>query len=483
MKSTFAAKPGVTWPRYMSRLRATQFDFSKQRRSANPERLTADASYLDWLARSVPRGWDTDAPHLRAIAAHLDRVTRGDIDRLAIFMPPRHGKSETVTVRYPVYRLEREPGASILVTGYNQRIANRFGLKVKRAATGSVAMAAEKSASDEWHTADGGQVLARGVGSPPTGVGFGLVVIDDPIRRREDADSQTYRDKAWDWYTDDLYTRLEPGGAIIMVLTRWHEDDVASRAIASEPGRWTILRLPALAEPGDPMGRAEGEALWPARWPVEALHRTRDVMAANEGLRSWEALYQQNPQPRDGQMFKPAMLTLLDERPECARRVRRWDLASSDGQGDYTVGALLGMMPDGRVCILHVERGQWATDERDAVIRRVADADGRQVRVVVPQDPGSAGLDVAKHLTRLLSGYSVRAVRETGDKTLRADPFASQVNAGNVCMVRAGWNASLVAEMRAFPSGAHDDQIDAVGGAFAALTAAQGVEYAPSIYA
>lgn len=421
-------------------------------------------TYGSWLSSALPSGWDPNAAHLRLIAEHLDAVTSGAIDRLAIFMPPRHGKSETVTVRYPVHRLERDAQTSILVTAYNQRMANRFGRKVRNVATGRVDIAPDKSAADEWHTVAGGQVLARGVGSPPTGVGFGLIVIDDPIRRREDADSQTYRDKAWDWYTDDLYTRLEPEGAIIMVLTRWHEDDVASRAMKSEPGRWTVLKLAALAEPDDPMGRSEGAALWPERWSREHLLRTRDVMAQNEGLRSWEALYQQNPQPREGDMFRPGAIEVVPARPVCTRWVRRWDLASSDGSGDWTVGALMGMQDDGRLVVADIARGQWSTDRRDAVIRQTAALDGQDVRIVLPQDPGSAGVDVAKHLTRQLLGYRVKAVRETGDKITRADPYSSQVNAGNVRMVAGSWNAGYMAELRSFPGGAHDDQVDASSG-------------------
>lgn len=428
------------------------------------------APYAEWLQGAVPRGWDARAPHLRLISEHLDAVTRGEVDRLAIFMPPRHAKTETVTVRYPLYRLEQDPTCSVLVTGYSQRIANRFSRKTRNLAAGRVVIAQDKAASDEWHTDKGGQMLARGVGSPPTGVGFGLIVIDDPIKSREDAESQAKRERAWDWYTDDLLTRCEPGGAIVMVLTRWHEDDVASRALASEPGEWTVLKLPALAEADDPMGRPEGAALWPARFDVEALQRTRDVMAQNDGLRGWEALYQQNPQPREGTMFRVSAIEIVPARPVCKRVVRRWDLASSDQRGDYTVGVLMGMQADGRFVVLDVVRGQWGTDQRDQVIRQTAALDGRSVTVEVPQDPGSAGVDVAKHLTRQLAGFRVKAARETGDKATRADPFASQVGAGNVLMVKADWNAEYLAELKGFPQRRHDDQVDASSGAFRMLT-------------
>ncbi len=433
-------------------------------------RHRAPTPYAEWLKGAVPTGWDAQAQHIRLIAEHLDAVTSGQVDRLAIFMPPRHGKSETVTVRYPLYRLERDPTESVLVTGYSQRIANRFSRKVRNLAGGRISIAQDKSAADEWHTDQDGYLLARGVGSPPTGVGFRLIIIDDPIRSREDAESEASRERAWDWYTDDLLTRCEPKAAVVMVLTRWHEDDVASRALASEPDRWTVLRLPALAEADDPMGRREGAALWPERMGREALIRQRDIMAQNDGLRGWEALYQQNPQAREGTMFPVGRIEVVPERPVCRKVVRRWDLASSDGRGDYTVGVLMGLLADGRFVVLDVVRGQWSTDERDQIIRQTAALDGRPVTVEVPQDPGSAGVDVAKHLTRMLAGYKVRSARETGDKATRADPFASQVGAGNVQMVKAAWNVEYIAELRGFPQRKHDDQVDASAGAFRMLT-------------
>ena len=220
------------------------------------------------------------------IAEHLDAVNRGEIDRLAIHMPPRHGKSETVTVRAPLYDLERDPELNVLVTGYNERFARKFGRKTRNLAIERGLVASDKTANDEWATKKGGLYMARGVGSPPTGTGFKRIYIDDPIRRREDAESEIYREKTWDWYTDDLYTRLEPGGAIILTMTLWHEDDLGARAVASEPGKWTVLKLPAISD--------EGKALWPERYSVGDLNRIRDAIRRRDGERSWEALYQQN---------------------------------------------------------------------------------------------------------------------------------------------------------------------------------------------
>ena len=430
-------------------------------------RRRAATRYIDFLPTVAPPGWVYDAPHLRLIGQHLDAVTRGEIDRLAIFMPPRHAKTETVTIRYPVYRLEKQPLTRALVTGYNERVAHKFSRKSRNIARGRIAMT-DKTGADEWETTTGGSLVARGVGTPPTGYGFDLILIDDPIKKREEAESPVYREKIWDWYTDDLYTRLEPGGAIILTLTRWHYDDLAARAIASEPNRWTILRLPALAEENDPLGRREGQALWPDRYDIESLGRIREVMDPY----SFESLYQQNPTPREGSFFKVNQLAIVDAAPAELRECRGWDFAASAGKGDYSAGVRLGVDGQGIWWVTDVRRGQWAPDERDGYLRQAAQLDGPGVKIRMAQDPGQAGVDQALRLTRMLAGYSIRSERVSGDKATRASGLAAQINAGNVRLVRGAWNSDFLEELRQFPQGKNDDQVDATADAFNELTLA-----------
>lgn len=428
-------------------------------------RRRADMSYLTFLPSIAPPSWTFDAPHLRLIAEHLDAVTRGEIDRLAIFMPPRHAKTETVTIRYPVYRLEKDPSLRMLVTGYNQQVARKFSRKTRNITINRVDLS-DKTSADEWETKAGGGLVARGVGTPPTGYGFNLILIDDPIKKREEAESPVYREKLWDWYTDDLYTRLEPGGAMILTLTRWHHDDLAARAIASEPNRWTILRLPALAETDDPLGRQPGQALWPKRYDESALERIKQVQNKQAGAYSFESLFQQNPTPREGAFFKVGQLQIVDAPPAGLTECRGWDLAASAGEGDYTAAVKLGVDRDGIWYILDMQRGQWSPDERDNMMKQIAALDGYGVRIRMAQDPGQAGVDQAVRLTRLLAGYAVRSERVSGDKTTRASGLAAQLNAGNVRLVRGTWNATLIEEFRQFPQGKHDDIVDATADAF-----------------
>jgi len=428
-------------------------------------------TFIDWLRATLPKGWSWKAPHLQAIAEHLDAVEAGEIDRLAIHMPPRHAKTETVTIRYPVLCLYRRPSDRILVTGYNERFARKLGRRVRNLAAGlRVPMADDKTASDEWYTRENGLVMARGVGSPPTGEGFNRILIDDPIRKREDADSETIREKTWDWYTDDLYTRLEPDGAIVLTMTRWHEDDVGARAVASEPGRWTILNLPAIAGGDDSIGRDIGEALWPDRYNLEALERIRTVMVREEGERSWQALFQQNPTPREGTLFRVGMIELVERdalpaviKTGVNRWYEAWDLAATAGGGDWT--ACVDMAEADGFIYVDPLRFREEPYQRNKMIRQRCDlVKPRHVRV--PQDPGAAGKESAQALIRLLAGHSVTATRDDGDKFVRAEPLASQVNAGNVRVVNGPHARDFIEELRVAPNGKNDDWIDAASACY-----------------
>lgn len=415
-----------------------------------------------------------DWPHLAYVQAQLQRVTAGDINRLMIFLPPRHGKSEMCTVRYPVWRMEQDRHLRVIIAAYNQTLAERFSRKSRRIAATRLKLNAERSAVAEWETEQGNTYRAVGVGGGVTGQGGQLIVIDDPVKNREEANSETYRNKVWEWYTDDLYTRLEPHGAMILIMTRWHEDDLAGRILASEDGpNWTVVNLPAEAEAGDPLGRAPGDALCPARYDLEALHRIRRVLG-----NSYYALYQQRPVAPEGEMFKRHWFEVVPAAPAVATRVRYWDKASTAGGGDYTAGVKLARSADGLFWVEDVVRGQFSALERETVIRQTAELDGRSVAIWVEQEPGSGGKESAEATVRALAGWAVRAERVTGDKVTRAEPLAAQCEAGNVKIVRGAWNSAYLTELTAFPAGKHDDQVDASSGAFAKLAQPLALEQA-----
>jgi predicted phage terminase large subunit-like protein len=254
-------------------------------------------------------------------------------------------------------------------------------------------------------------------------------------------------------------------------MTRWHEDDLAGRLLLIEAERWRVLSLPALAAAEDPLGRAPGEPLWPEWESAAELADKRRTL----GERDWSALYQQDPRPAEGALFRVQRIPILDVAPAGGRAARGWDLAATEAIGtsdpDWTVGLKLGRLGDGTFVVLDVARLRGGPDEVEAAIINTAGVDGRDVLIGLPQDPGQAGKGQVRYLARRLTGFRVEASLETGDKATRAAPVASQVNIGNVGLVRAPWNRALLDELAAFPSGRHDDQVDALARAFGVLIA------------
>jgi len=400
-----------------------------------------------------------------------------------VFMPPRHGKSMATSELFPAWFLGRNPKKQVVVASYAASLAQSFGRKVRNlfaspefgALFPGVGLAADSAAKDNWHTNLGGVFTSVGIGGGLTGKGADVAIIDDPVKDMQDADSETIRETTWDWYRSVLRTRLMPGGAIVVVLTRWHQDDLAGRLLADMGAghgeKWEVISLPAIADShDDALGRSIGEPLWPARFPLSEL---LPIKTADAGGRTWSALYQQKPTPGDGTLFKTAMLGVVPAAPIGGTIVRRWDLAATRQIGardpDWTVGVKMLKADDGRYFVLDVVRLRGDPADVEAAIVNTAAQDGYDVRIVIPQDPGQAGVAQAQYLVRRLSGYTVEAVRETGDKATRAAPFSSQVNVGNVSLVRAPWNRAFIEEASAFPAGAHDDQVDAASGAFEAL--------------
>ena len=254
--------------------------------------------------------------------------------------------------------------------------------------------------------------------------------------------------------------------------TRWHQDDLVGRCLdTGEP--WDVLSLPAIAEQ-DETNRRAGDALWPDKYPIETLEQIRRTV----GEREWAALYQQRPAPLEGALFKPDQLQTIDAEPAGVEWVRAWDFGATR-DGDPTVGAKLGLR-DGRPIIADIVRLQGPPEVVERTLLATASRDGRGVKIDLPQDPGQAGKAQVQHFTKLLAGYTVRSSPETGDKVLRAEPLAAQVNVGNVSMVRGAWNQALIDEMRSFPNGSHDDQVDALSrayGHFVAPTSAGILDY------
>ena len=391
-----------------------------------------------------------------------------------INMPPGSAKSTYGSVLFPAW-LFAQRRMDIIGASNTASLAEDFSRKVMRTIRdnrATLGYSLTREMAEKWETSTGSQYRAAGVGGAIAGTRADIAIIDDPTRSREDAESATVREKQWAWFTSDLRTRLKPTARIVVIMTRWHQDDLGGRLLERQPGLWRVVSLPAQAEENDPLGREPGDWLWSDDdygYGAE-LRRAHSEYEAAGAMRDWAALYQQQPAALAGSLFKPGSIETLEAAPAGGTVVRAWDLAATAQTGtrnpDWTVGLKLLRGADSRYTILDVVRLREGPDGVEKAILHTAQADGHDVRIGIPQDPGQAGKQQVLHLTRMLSGYRVESSPETGDKATRAAPVAAQVNVGNVSMVRGAWNAPLIDEMASFPNGTKDDQIDALSRAF-----------------
>lgn len=465
-------RPRSTWPI------ADQVEAARARSAPEAAGAATDESYPEWFRRTLPPSYGYP-PHIAYLCDRVQDLVDGTVQRLCVSLPPGHGKSETITRRLPIYWAERNPADVIVQTGYAQRFAEKhLSYPTRELAREQGVLSSNATALDEWEFSNGARFVTRGVGSAPTGVNpISLLICDDPIKDAAEARSAIVRENVWDWWKVSIVQRFWPRTRALIIATRWHEDDLIGRlkeqeaALPEAQRTWTFVNLPALAGDDDPLGRAPGAALWPEEKNAAFLASLRDV---EMGVRDFEAVFQGNPTPREGTTFKVGKLRYCDaaDVPALEAVCRAWDLAATEGAGDYTAGVKMGRGTDGLTYVLDTVRGQWDAATRNARMRETAALDGPSVRVRIPQDPGQAGKEQAAALTRMLAGVPVKALPVSGDKATRADPFASQINAGgpdapgNVVLVRGAWNSAFVEELRAFPNGAHDDQVDASADAF-----------------
>jgi predicted phage terminase large subunit-like protein len=421
------------------------------------------------------------AAHHELLLAKLEEISTRPHGRLMVFMPPGSAKSTYASVVFPSRYLGQVPDRRLILASYGDDLARKMGRRTRaiiRQPRYKGIMGAElvrdSQAAQEFALTNGSEYMAAGILSGITGNRAHGIVIDDPVKGREQAESETIRTKTWEAYQDDILSRLIPGGWVCIIQTRWHQDDLSGRILpmdwkgqsgpilCQDGNVWEVICLQARCEiDGDPLGRARGEYLWP-EW-FDRKHWAQFEI----NPRTWSALYQQMPTPREGDLFKPDMIKIIDAIPaDVQRRTRAWDFGATEGGGDYTVGGDVGKLADGRTLIADIVRFQGGPDRVQSALKNTADLDGYTMHIRIPQDPGQAGKAQVQTFTRLLSGYKVTALPVTGDKVTRAEGFAAQVNAGNVVMLRAPWNNAVIEELRVFPNGSHDDIVDALSDGF-----------------
>lgn len=433
------------------------------------------------------------APHHDMIAEKLEAVARGEIKRLRIHMPPRHGKSELASKRFPAWFMGRHPRRHVIAASYNSDLAADFGREVRNIvaspryrAVFDTTLAEDSSAANRWHTQHGGMYAAVGIGTATTGRGAHILLIDDPFKDREEADSERHREKVWRWYTSTAYTRLESDirrpadisdddelwfdllddiesgkaepfeGAIVGICTRWHEDDWAGRVEMAERNggeKWEVLDLPAIL--------SDGRALWSAKFPVETLNKIRVAI----GERDWSALYQQRPTPDEGDYFKREWFKFYNVLPKHLRMYGASDYAVTAKGGDYTVHAVAGVDPDDNLYIADIWRSQA---ESHVWVETFIDLVHQHKPLNWYEEQGQIIKSLGPFIDKRMRERKVYCRREqvssVADKPTRARSFQARAAMGKVYIPHnAPWVADLIAELLTFPAGKHDDQVDTLG--------------------
>lgn len=431
----------------------------KKRRLNARSRLLPFCQYTD--PNYIP------AEHLKRLAEKLEAVERGEITRLIVVMPPQHGKSELISRRFPCWYLGRHPEDHIVQAGYAEGMALFHSRKARDIFVSSEmhnlfpqvyyrperaaqeVIIPERQAAHEWGTKQQGSYYAVGVGGGLTGRGFNIGIIDDPVKDAADASSKTYRDNTWDWYTTVFHTRQRPRAAIIIVMTRWHHDDIVGRLLKHQEenpdsDRWEVLHLKAIEN---------GKALWPERYPLETLEKIKSSI----GSRAFESLYQGEPSIAVGEIFKREWWQYFDEPPDFQRVIHSWDTAFKKKQtNDFSVCTVWGEARNGYY-LLNVWRGRVEFPELKTVAVAMFEKDKPSACLVEDLASGQSLIQELQRGTRL----PVLPVKVDSDKITRASSVTPMIEAKKVFLPRnAPWLYDYLEELSSFPNGAFDDQVD-----------------------
>lgn len=382
-------------------------------------------------------------------------------------MPPRHGKSELASKRFPAWYLGRNPDKQIITASYNSDLAGDFGREVRNIIRSDeyqnlfdVSLAEDSKAKDKWHTQQNGVYVSAGVGGGITGKGAHIALIDDPLKDRKEADSETIREDVWNWYTSTLRTRLMPGGAIVLIQTRWHDADLAGRLLAKQDSgeKWEVLELKALCD---------GKALWPEWYPVGELTTIKDTI----GPRDWNSLYQQNPVPDDGMYFKRKWFNRrYDRLPDKLNIYMTHDDAVTEDEGDWTEIGVFGVDQFEDIYILGWWSGQTT---QDIWVEKICDLILKHKPFVAVGEAGvirrSSEPYLKKRMHQRRSYTMLQWLPCIGDKPARARAFQALCSLEKVLLPSdkakeyGEWVEDLLKELLRFPAGVLDNKVDACG--------------------
>lgn len=422
----------------------------------------------------------------RRLEKFLADVDAGLSPRLMLLMPPRHGKSEIASKNFPAWGLGHFPHFEFIACSYNVSLALDFSraaralMRTDRYGTlfSGAVIDPEAQGAEAWRLTGigAGGYVAAGIGGPITGKGAHVLIIDDPIKNAEEAESIDQRQKIWDWYRSTAYTRLAPGGGVLVIQTQWHDDDLAGRLQAEmkddpEADRFEIVKYPAIAV-DDEEYRMAGDALHPERYNVEALLKIKRTI----GLRYWAALYQQDPVPDEGAYFSKDMFLYRTENVDLSQMhiYQAWDWAISEKrQNDFNVGVTVGLDYKDNLHVIEVRR--FKTADAGRIIDQVLDMHqlydkrahgGGGVQAVGAEDGQiwrTMQALLKKRMTERRIYPSFEVQKPLTDKMVRARPLQGRMQHQKVTFPRAApWLEALIREFLRFPAGLHDDHIDAL---------------------
>lgn len=432
-------------------------------------------SFEDFI-RYVRPGYVFNWHHL-VLIDHLQRLADGEFSQLIVMMPPRHGKSELVSRLFPAWMLARNTDEQIIAASYSADLAGAMNRDCQRI----ISSEQYKEIFPDTNLSEGkdvgtvrnskrfdvvgsrGYYVSAGVGGGITGVGCTIGIIDDPVKNAEEADSPTYRRKAWEWYTTTFQTRFEPGCKEVICQTRWHEDDLTGRILQTENSDRRVVLFPALADTQE-QHRSIGEPLWESKYNRAALLKIK----TNVGTRSWNALYQQTPVEEDGNILKRTWFKEYDDKKIDLSGLPvnfYFDTAYTDDEKNDPTAGLAYVKKGGDYYLLQCESKHLEFNEALKFIKDLTRQNGYTNRSMIRVEPKASG----KSLVQVAKAGTDLNIREApipkGDKVSRANSVAPVIEAGRV-FVPAGrvWVQNFLAEVAAFPNGAHDDRVDCLTG-------------------
>jgi|TARA_Y100000310_G_scaffold345711_1_gene468669 predicted phage terminase large subunit-like protein len=422
-------------------------------------------------------GW-----HLKAICNHLEAVSRREIKNLIINVPPRHMKSLAVSVFWPCWSWITNPSSRWLFSSYAQELSTRDSLKCRRILQsqwftsrwgGKFRIKSDQNMKTRFENDKTGYRIATSVSGLVTGEGGDHIICDDPHNVKQ-AESNIIREGTLRWWDESMSTRMnDPNtGVKVIVMQRLHEGDLTGH-ILEKNSDYVHLRLPARYEEenkcvtslgfSDPR-TVDGEPLWKEFYGENELSKLENELASEYAI---AGQLQQRPSVRGGGLFEVNNFGYVNNvhPTEIIRSVRYWDKGGTE-DGAFTGGCLMHKMKNNSFIIEHLVAGLWKATKREEMIKKVAKNDGKKVLIGVEQEPGSGGLESADNTVKNLVGFSVKKDKVTGSKALRAEPYATQVEIGNVYLIKGAWNVDFIKQHELFPMGLRKDFVDCASGAF-----------------